>query len=228
LLISILMPSLNKARMQAKNAVCLSNLHQIGLASSAYAAESKNGLFPDWWTVGGAGFRVMPGMVTDYPGSKQETYGLPALYQTRGLLSGRSPVWTCPLNLADAKNGNTYWWNTSDTDTQSLSNYYSSKHSLNKEIVDKTGVMWVWDNYSVTPYLSGQRRPRENVQPGEAGDRGAIVNGKYQGINTGYFRTVTVYHRGQTSRNVSPRRYGLGTNGIHLDLSAGFVVVKAE
>lgn len=44
LLISILLPSLNKARNQAKSAVCLSNLKRIGLQGAMYVTD--NGTFP--------------------------------------------------------------------------------------------------------------------------------------------------------------------------------------
>src|SRR5689334_15578053 len=41
LLISILMPALSKARKQALNANCMSNLRSIGQALQIYAAENK-------------------------------------------------------------------------------------------------------------------------------------------------------------------------------------------
>ncbi|MCC6423071.1 MAG: DUF1559 domain-containing protein [Phycisphaerales bacterium] len=46
LLISILLPSLNKAREQAKMAACLSNQRQIALAMIMYANENKGSLPP--------------------------------------------------------------------------------------------------------------------------------------------------------------------------------------
>jgi len=45
LLMSILLPALSKAKAQAKAAVCLSNLHQLGIASDMYAQDNK-GLMP--------------------------------------------------------------------------------------------------------------------------------------------------------------------------------------
>ena len=44
LLISILLPSLNKARQQANKAACLSNLHNIAVAMAMYTAQYKGGL----------------------------------------------------------------------------------------------------------------------------------------------------------------------------------------
>ena len=44
LLISILLPSLNKARESAKTLTCLSNLRQLGLATAMYSSAYKNAL----------------------------------------------------------------------------------------------------------------------------------------------------------------------------------------
>ena len=46
LLISILLPSLNKAREAANSVACLSNLRQIGLSVQLYANQNK-GIIPD-------------------------------------------------------------------------------------------------------------------------------------------------------------------------------------
>jgi len=48
LLLSILMPSLRKARAQAHRAVCMSNLRSYGLAGSMYISDNDDG-FPDPW-----------------------------------------------------------------------------------------------------------------------------------------------------------------------------------
>ncbi|HVS70224.1 MAG TPA: prepilin-type N-terminal cleavage/methylation domain-containing protein [Phycisphaerae bacterium] len=47
LLISILLPSLARARDQAKKTACASNLHQLGIALTTYAAEFENNLPPE-------------------------------------------------------------------------------------------------------------------------------------------------------------------------------------
>lgn len=46
LLISMLLPALNKAREAAKTTACLSNLRQVGIAMSAYAATNNKGYLP--------------------------------------------------------------------------------------------------------------------------------------------------------------------------------------
>ena len=51
LLVSILLPALNKAREQAKVVVCKNNLHQMGIAISVYAADNDGHLVPgDNWS----------------------------------------------------------------------------------------------------------------------------------------------------------------------------------
>src|SRR5206468_6470136 len=54
LLISILLPSLNRAREQANRAKCSNNLRQIALAAMMYAnAEVRTGSFPrTYWNKG--------------------------------------------------------------------------------------------------------------------------------------------------------------------------------
>jgi prepilin-type N-terminal cleavage/methylation domain-containing protein/prepilin-type processing-associated H-X9-DG protein len=48
LLISILLPALNKARQQAQTAKCLSNLRSIGQAMLMYGTEQKGYILPGW------------------------------------------------------------------------------------------------------------------------------------------------------------------------------------
>ena len=48
LLISILMPALNKARAQARMVTCQSNMRQIGQALTAYAGQHKGRALPVW------------------------------------------------------------------------------------------------------------------------------------------------------------------------------------
>ncbi|MFT3784797.1 MAG: prepilin-type N-terminal cleavage/methylation domain-containing protein [Tepidisphaeraceae bacterium] len=60
ILIAILMPALSRARVQAKTAVCLSNLHQMSLAMGMYLAQSK-GVFP--------GHRQSPTVLNDKDGT---------------------------------------------------------------------------------------------------------------------------------------------------------------
>jgi prepilin-type N-terminal cleavage/methylation domain-containing protein len=60
LLLVVLIPALNKARVQAKKVVCASHLHQTGVALGSYAAGNSNKypLFvaPSFWSMGGLGY----------------------------------------------------------------------------------------------------------------------------------------------------------------------------
>ena len=47
LLVSILLPALSRAREQAKNAVCASNMHQLGILAQTYMAEHDR--WPAYW-----------------------------------------------------------------------------------------------------------------------------------------------------------------------------------
>jgi prepilin-type N-terminal cleavage/methylation domain-containing protein/prepilin-type processing-associated H-X9-DG protein len=49
LLISILLPALNKARAQAQTVQCLSNIRQMGQAAVAYANDNNGYMVPDEW-----------------------------------------------------------------------------------------------------------------------------------------------------------------------------------
>ncbi|MHC4623363.1 MAG: type II secretion system protein [Planctomycetota bacterium] len=81
LLMSILMPALSRAKGQAKAAVCLSNLHQWGIAWNMFLMD-RNGRFPD--NLGG----LLPGSCDEvHTHSKDcEAHGLWSYYGDEGLL----------------------------------------------------------------------------------------------------------------------------------------------
>jgi prepilin-type processing-associated H-X9-DG protein/prepilin-type N-terminal cleavage/methylation domain-containing protein len=54
LLIAVLLPSLGRARQQARTTLCLSNLRTLGLAINTYA-DTNNGWFPEWGYAHGGG-----------------------------------------------------------------------------------------------------------------------------------------------------------------------------
>ena len=69
LLISILLPSLARARGQARQTVCLANLRQVGLALDMYASGARD-TYPTWsrWHVWGYYRTPLDGTAGDDPG----------------------------------------------------------------------------------------------------------------------------------------------------------------
>ena len=82
LLVSILMPALSQARAQAKQAVCGSNLHQMGVAMIAYAVDNGD-VFPSTSTVGPGAWSSWGtyGVVNDIGGGKWNPVGWGLLWQ---------------------------------------------------------------------------------------------------------------------------------------------------
>jgi len=226
LLIAILMPSLSRARQQAKNTVCMSSLKQIGTALTTYAAQNpRKFVFPDWETVGGASFRVFPGY-RDPLANQVETLGLPAVLAKTRNLKLDSKLWMCPLNDRDAKYGNTYFWNNNDAQTQNPNNYkpgrrVQDKKGKNPDQLDQSGMYYVGDNYNLRPYSPGAK-PRT--------DQGS----QKQGSNTGYFIESRFYHVGRASRPQSNdtsgvvRSYGKGFNAVRFDSTVAFFVIEQQ
>jgi len=90
LLVSILLPSLSKAKELARSVVCKSNLKGVGLASVLYN-EANDGYFPKLWAAGPYDWPV-GGIVTSW-------YGFLAVYidwdgNTNAVT--RSPLYDCP------------------------------------------------------------------------------------------------------------------------------------
>jgi prepilin-type N-terminal cleavage/methylation domain-containing protein/prepilin-type processing-associated H-X9-DG protein len=83
MLISILMPALQKARDQANKVKCMSQMRQIVMATRTYAHDNKD------WLPGPMGITI--------PGTQQEPITKGLLYLT-GLLRDKS-IWLCPADL---------------------------------------------------------------------------------------------------------------------------------
>ena len=90
LLVSILMPSLNRAKYLAKNVICMSNSHQIGIALVTYTSD----------------FRDVICQVEEspYKGIYNGDRQTPRILADAGLLpisDSRGGVWRCPLDERD-------------------------------------------------------------------------------------------------------------------------------
>jgi len=108
LLISILLPSLAKARDQSRRTVCLSNLHQQAVGFSAYSSDHRH-ILP---MHGGTGYSLRE--------SDEQVWGWPrpgtrSLYVNLGLLYGRycgkeGVFFYCPSNIARRYDDPNYGW----------------------------------------------------------------------------------------------------------------------
>jgi prepilin-type N-terminal cleavage/methylation domain-containing protein len=118
ILISLLLPSLSRARSVAQLVVCKSNLRQIYAATVMYANDN-HGLLPSDTTYGllgnngfaGNGYvRRAPGVLDPAnPNFGGETLGLPAVYAAGRYIPANSKVWVCPSAREDWQAwGNTY------------------------------------------------------------------------------------------------------------------------
>jgi prepilin-type N-terminal cleavage/methylation domain-containing protein len=142
LLISILLPSLGKARQQGKQIVCVSNLRQIGVAMHKYFLDEKDwfpfekrnelnwlhGFYygghpgrPDWWGYTDVNFRDTPGgrPFNKYLYPNMPKYDVPPddpEYET----VREMPVFRCPSDMGgfwntdpgDAPNAKELYWET--------------------------------------------------------------------------------------------------------------------
>jgi prepilin-type N-terminal cleavage/methylation domain-containing protein len=171
LLVSILLPSLNKAKSLARRALCLSNMRTIGVSAFMYAGENDD-WFPDPYTTGAGGFyidpsdglkhytgswgfRQGPGKIDDY--GEEEVFGLAGAL--RKYLAGDSEAWLCPDASDEMKSfGVTYAWWTNDA----LGNYTIARFS---EIYSIYSLPLAWDNLIWKPAPTGVRGVRGGTWP---------------------------------------------------------------
>jgi prepilin-type N-terminal cleavage/methylation domain-containing protein len=116
-LVSILLPALGAARESARATVCLSNMKQLGLGITAYAADFNDWMYisydrnnvtwPDWWAqaLGHAGYLPDPGLhgsaadqvrdVWNCPTAKAmaAAVGVPFVWWTYLRISNNYPFW---------------------------------------------------------------------------------------------------------------------------------------
>jgi len=151
LLISILLPSLNRARETANRVKCASNLRQIGLALLMYSNEQRNGAFPrtivgttglttaTWGTPYGTGTGVASTIADAFstvagsqnPAVNDVTASLFLLLRTQDITS---EVFTCPSssgerwNYGGGSNSAQNWtnWNGTSGVTANLSYSYAT------------------------------------------------------------------------------------------------------
>ena len=156
LLLSIVMPSLNRSRAKARQIVCMAHLRDVGIALHTYAGDNDD-YFPNRETVGGFVFRAAPGYrdTTDRRGAP-ERYGIAAVLGQSDIwgmsppgayIDGHSKVWVCPAQphqwMRDI--GNTYCY--------SVAGMLKTTKTTGMKRFHKTWL--IWDNYMSYPYTPG-------------------------------------------------------------------------
>lgn len=127
-LISMLLPALNKARAQAAKTKCLSNIRQLMLACNMYAAENKGQLpYCNWGDANGSSYPTsggvyaygwlfsMPDKRTGYGAPIDGTWAQPN-YPSTGVETGilwpylhELAVYRCPIDTETSLWQNTEW-----------------------------------------------------------------------------------------------------------------------
>jgi len=146
-LAGLLLSSIQFIRERARLLECSNNLRQIGLATRLYF-DATRGLFPSADKPGNFSYRMAPGLRTpNDPDALPEVYGLEAVYVQKGLLGQASGIWVCPSQPDQQR----AWQNTYA---------FSIATALTKRNPpDQKTTLFVWDNYTLYPGLSGFRGP---------------------------------------------------------------------
>jgi prepilin-type N-terminal cleavage/methylation domain-containing protein/prepilin-type processing-associated H-X9-DG protein len=105
-LAALLLPAMGRAKTQASNAVCLSQLHQLGAATRLYASDNNNNMLPN------AELLPTSPLNSANPLPRICDVLAPDVGKVGGTNS--SPVFDCPSDTLDrfAAEGSSYEWNT--------------------------------------------------------------------------------------------------------------------
>ena len=146
-LIGLLLPALQLTRERARLVRCSNSLRQIGLAAHVYR-DVHRGRFPDADATGNFSYRMAPGMKSPNDrNARPEVYGLEAVFVDLGMLPAASGIWICPSQTpAMRDHRNTYAFSVAAT--------LAKRNPPNQRTT-----LFVWDNYSLHPGLSGFRGP---------------------------------------------------------------------
>ncbi len=148
LLMAIIMPALRKVKDQARQVICASNIHGVGNAVAAYAAENDDSLLP--WGAGSKwATNKMPlhWMYAHTPrhGNSQPNAGyegLGFLYRS-GILDNASDIMFCPT-AKDPTTGANYEKGMNSNGSTDHWNYVGPGSSLGQGLLPRdSGINWI-------------------------------------------------------------------------------------
>ncbi len=147
ILIALLLPAIFKTLASARLTQCRSSLHQLGLTTIQYRDCMKH--YPYGTLTGKHVYRMRPGLKSlNDPGAAPETLGLQAEFEKKRLIDTYSGIWICPSQTEEMKQfENTYAFNINDETLKK------------KNPPNPHKILWVWDNFSMKPGLSGFAGP---------------------------------------------------------------------
>jgi prepilin-type N-terminal cleavage/methylation domain-containing protein/prepilin-type processing-associated H-X9-DG protein len=122
ILAALLLPTLGRAKESARATVCLSNLHQIGVALQLYVQDNRNKL------------PVMRDVSPDT--NFVATNSFPAIHQVLASHLGNTNVLRCPSDAAQffERTGSSYSWNSllngEDADHLEVFNIHFNPHEI--------------------------------------------------------------------------------------------------
>lgn len=146
LMLGLLLPAVQLSREAARITSCSNSLRQFGIATHEYR-ELNGGYFPNEKITGNYGYRMAPGMKTDAEGAHPEKYGLQAVYEEKRFIDPGSDSWICPSQPE-------YMQAYRNTYAFSIAEILKDRNPENQETQ-----LFVWDNISYMPGLSGFRGP---------------------------------------------------------------------
>lgn len=251
ILISLLLPTLNRVRSQANDVTCQSNLRQIGAGLQAYIVDNKDrapysryggGSSAITGALGLGNFRVGFGVVDPADPTKVEnTWGMPAAMHRLGYLksAGRTnSVWICPSSDELVRQySNTYQWANGASIPFTGRNILRDGTSKDRSRYGKYDP-WVFDNISLRPAPIADPTTGSSVMTG-AGSRNLYPHysrtrlmpvtqagqdfNAYREPRKGYPLLLTLFTDGHVGRQVGRESTLVGqpTNGT----LSGFIAV---
>lgn len=213
-LISILLPSLSKARKQADKVACASNLRQMYLAMQIYSTDNKAWLFPVGSPNPGDPLNRPTTLGTQLPPHER----WPAFVKSFGI---QVPPGNVQYEGPNGASNDSSAYRNFSNDDQPI--YFSAeKYTPKVMICPQDPDPLEWHSYVVNQHLADERIRFGTARLGKAGSSSAVVvAGEKKTTERDYYmeNAITIGGGSEFDRVVEPYRHGvkLGSNYLFLD-----------